>query len=60
VEIHREFKEMDQGEPKVLLGIELNCNQKSHFDHDFTRSIYWQDLMEDCKSVTTPLPTIIQ
>src|SRR5258705_12018822 len=30
VEIEGEFEVTDQGEPKLLLGIEISCNQQTH------------------------------
>ena len=63
-QIHKEFEATDQGEPKLLLGIKINCNRKSHSitisQGQYIGKILQCFRMEDCKLATTPLLTSIQ
>src|SRR5258708_7926883 len=63
-QIHKEFEATDQGEPKLLLGIEINRNRKSHSimisQGQYIGKILQRFRMEDCKPAMTPLLTGIQ
>lgn len=58
-EIHSEFEATDQGDPRLLLGIEIKRNRKTReikiSQGQFLRKLLVRFRMEDCHPVATPM-----